>query len=416
MKNSIRRLDSSSLSIPHFYGGEGLFFVSYSVFLLYMIFCTSFYLIYIDNLWKPVFVMCIGLLAVYELVKEKVSWKNVLIISVICLLIINIIRITGGREQLSIACLLLYMYSARDISFRKIARITMAISIFALAVIVLSAYIGIIPNYIAAGDRKREYLGFLYALYSSTLLSNITLLWVYLKKEKMTFLGTVLWGGVNLFFFIKTNSRLCFCLTILMLVIGLLLKKGRGFLWRRKLICCVMVFSFNIVAILSYWITKKYNSLIGWQYRLNKALGSRLSLGQESLRQIGISWFGIKGIKWVGNGLNKYGETSKEAYLFVDNYYIQVMQRFGLVFLILTLIVLTYAAYKAYRCKDMYLLCIFSLLAVHFMVDNLYMYMQYNAFWILVGIIIFSKRNRVSLSINSYRNSKTKYTECNELL
>jgi len=95
----------------------------------------------------------------------------------------------------------------------------------------------------------------------------------------------------------------------------------------------------------------------------------------------------------VGNGLNIFGEKSNESYLYVDNYYIQIMQRFGYVFLIIVLLVLTYACYRAYKNRDVYLLTIFCIIAIHYIIDNLYMYLQFNTFWLAVGGLAFSRQS-----------------------
>ncbi len=391
---SLRKFSIKRLSLPEIEPKEWAFFLSYSIILLYMIFSVSFFLIHIQSFWKPMFLLCMALLVASELIQNGMTWKNLLQIGIIAILFVNLMRIAGGMSQNSIAGLMVYMYCARKISFRKIAKVTLILSGVALAIIVGSAYSGIIQNYISDDSRKRVYLGFLYALNGPTIMSNITLLWIYLKKEKMTLTGAMVYGLLNFFFYRQTDSRLCFFLTLLMILIGLFLRRRKDFLLKRKMICWGMVFSFAIAALVSYQLTVHYDPSVAWQASLDKALGRRLSLGQESLDQIGVSWFGIEGIQWVGNGLNMYGETSNETYLYVDNYFIQVMQRFGIVFLLIVIAFLTFAAYKSYRKQDAYLLCILVVLAGHFMLDNLYMYLQYNTFWFATGLLVFSRQKQ----------------------
>ena len=73
-----------------------------------------------------------------------------------------------------------------------------------LAFVVFSSYAGIITNYVAKSGRRREYLGFLYALNASTLMSNITLLWIWLKKEKLTLSSAAVLAVINFFLFPMT--------------------------------------------------------------------------------------------------------------------------------------------------------------------------------------------------------------------
>ncbi len=389
-KNRIPFLEIHKPRIPKFEGAELIFFVSYTVYLVYMILSVSFFYRYIASVWKPVFVLCIGLLGLYELVRNGLTMKNILTVGVIILLFVNIVRVGQGVSQNAVAAVLFYMFCARKISFRKISRITIWISGFLLAVIVISSYAGIIPNYVGEGDRRREYLGFLYALYGPSLMSNITCLWVYRKKEKLTVPGALVLAVINYLLFRKTDARLCFLLTMMTLFFGLLLRKHGSFVLRRKLICYVMVFSFILACALSFALTLNYQPSVSWMAKMNSIFGSRLSLGKESLTSIGVSPFGNPGIKWVGNGLNMYGEKSTDTYLYVDSYYIQVTQRFGYVFMGLILLVSTLAAYRAYKRKDIYMLSVLFLLAVRFMIDDLYMYLHYNTIWLAAGMLVFS--------------------------
>lgn len=388
-----------NIAIPKIDLKEMPFFISYMICLLYTILSTTLFYQYINSLWKPVFIFCVGLLAVYEIAKRGVNWKNILSIGVIFLLFVNIVRIGQGMTQNAIAILMFYLFCARDISFKKISWYTILVSSISLIFIVGSSYLGIIKNYnyVGTNERHREFLGFLYALFGPTIMSNITLLWLYEKKEKITVKGAILFTALNLLFYIKTDSRLCFYLTVLILVFGLFLRKHSGFVLRRKLICYGMILSFVLAAILSYVMTISYDKSMPWMASLNSALGGRLSLGKESIISYGIKPFGVEGIIWVGNALDMYGKQINESYLVVDNYYIQVMQRFGYIYLMIILAFLTYACYRTYKKRDIYLLSIFCLIAIHSIFDNLYMYMHYNTFWLAAGIAAFSRGKRAKI-------------------
>ena len=79
------------------------------------------------------------------------------------------------------AVVLLFFYSARNISFDRIAKVSVILTCALLAIIVASAKMGIIENYVMdkMTIRPREFLGFKYALFPSAFLSNIVLLELY---------------------------------------------------------------------------------------------------------------------------------------------------------------------------------------------------------------------------------------------
>lgn len=390
MKTSIKK---KRIEIPIIKGNEVFFFLSYFIFLTYMTLTNTFYLQYINKFWKPVFFGCLVLLFVHEIMSNEISLKSLFQLLGVFSVFVILLRIAGGYAQASVAWTILYLFCSRRMSFRTIAIYTGIISLALLIFIIGSAYSGIIRNYVftGSGKRIRECLGFLYPLYASSLFSNITLLWIYCKKEKITVSGIVLFALGNYLLYQKTDSRLCFYLTILMLAIGIFLKYNKEHIKKCKFLCSLMILSFILTFLISFAVTINYNPSVRWMNQLNSMLGRRLALGQESLDEFGVRLFGIKGIQWTGNSLNMYGERSNETYLYVDNYYIQMMQRFGIFFLAVVLLFLTYAAYRSYKQNDIYLLLIFSLLAVHFMIDNLYMYLHYNTFWFAAGILVFSR-------------------------
>ena len=368
------------------------FFISYVVFLLYMIFSTTFfYASYAHILkWRYVLAFCACLLAIYEFLRNGLTVKTFFAFIVVMLFTYNTLRISKGLSQNAIAAVLLYTFCARNISFSKISRITMIVTSVALAFIVISSYIGIIPNYVFSEERNRESLGFLYVLYAPALLSNITFLWIYNKKNKMSIKGVAVFFLLNLFFFEKTDARLCFWQTVFLLVFGLLFRKHEQAMLRRKVLCGGMILSFVLSTCISYLLTIWYNPSVRWMDSLNKMIESRMAYGQQSLNQNGLSAFGMKGIQWIGHGLNMHGEKAEGIYSYVDCYYIQLAQRFGYLFLILILVFMTIACYRAYRNGDVYLLMIFVIIAVHSILDNLYMYLQYNTFWFAAGMLVLA--------------------------
>lgn len=383
---------------------EVLFFISYAIFLSYMILSTSFFLVYLNKLWKPVYIICILLLTLYEISENRLSIRCIPYIIVTCLIIVNIMITAKGIEQNAVACLILYCFCARNVSFRKIAKVTIIITGICLALVICSAYLGVITNYISIkGQRRREFLGFRYALFLPSLMSNISFLWIYLKKNKLRFLEVVLLFSLNLFIYLKCDGRLCFYQTVLMLVVAIIYKRWGDFFLKRKFLCWLMVASFLIAGVISIGMTIRYDPSVAWQFKMNSMLENRLSMGQQSLAQIGFGAFGIKDIQWVGAGLDMYGEVGEGAYFCVDCWYVQVLQRFGWLTVAVAVLFMMVATKKAYKNKDIYLLTIFCMIALHFVLDDLPMYLHYNTFWLAAGILVFPSHKRV---VNEYLGNK----------
>ena len=152
--------------------------------------------------------------------------------------------------------------------------------------------------------------------------------------------------------------------------------------------------TFIVNAIISFWVSFTYlnsgysfiNDLL---FKVNHMLGGRLYLANKSLNLYG---FGLLGrpVEWYGNGLTVEGIRNYQTYyLYVDNLYVQVLQRFGLLILGLMLSVLTLTLSKVIKKRQWVLAFILIMMSFHSMIDDLNFYLHYNIFWVLVGTLIY---------------------------
>ena len=80
----------------------------------------------------------------------------------------------------------------------------------------------------------------------------------------------------------------------------------------------------------------RYDAGIEWMRLINEVFNNRLKFGNRSLILYGISMFGKKNMEWIGNGLDSAGNKSAKTYLWVDNFYISILQRFGIFLTVIT--------------------------------------------------------------------------------
>ena len=156
----------------------------------------------------------------------------------------------------------------------------------------------------------------------------------------------------------------------------------------------VFKLTFIVNAIISFWITINYlgsnNSFVNsFLFKLNQMLGGRLYLANKSLELFGFGLFG-KPVEWNGNGLTVEGVRNYQTYLYVDNLYIQVLQKFGLLVLVLMVTLLTLTLSKAIKKNQWIIAFILIVMSFQSMIDDLNLYLHYNIFWILIGSLIYS--------------------------
>ena len=370
---------------------EKAFFCALILYLVTAFLSTSFYASYVFGGARIARLVCVFLLVVGELSDFEFS-KETLVKAAFCILLYGIAAYHDGALS-DPALVFVFVFCGRNISFDKIAKVCLFTSSFLLGFIIISSYVGIIRNYVENYDgRYREYLGFLYSLYPAAHMSNITSLTIYLKRKSIDWKAVSVLLLANIWIFAKTNSRLSFGLSILTICLALVFQYVPKVL-NNKMLQRGMKIVFVVSSCTSLVCTLLYSEKNIILQKLNTFLGNRLYFGKRSLFQFGVSFLGKSNIEWVGNGLDKNGIEPVGESLYVDNLYIQVMQKFGISFVVLVLILLTTAMIKIVEQKKYILAFILTMIAIHCIIDDLFMAISYNPFWIAAGAVLMSAEN-----------------------
>ena len=369
---------------------ELLFYGSYSVFLFFSVLMSSLYFKYFASLYKPMVVVCAVLLLCKEVLCRAINRRTIWGIAILYLLAAHIIYRGSGVIQVSFAASFLFAFGARNIDFRRICKCSLVIMSLLLIFVIASSMAGIIQNYrTETMIRTREYLGFRYALYAPTIFANIVFLYIYLRGDRLKLIEAAIMFAIFLYLYKKTDARLTFALSSLTLVLALLYKRYKRFFLQRKTIPALMTTAFIVACLLSVVLTYNYNPNSNWMNRVNAFLGNRLELGQTSLSRFGAGFFGSSNIEWIGNGLDPNGQKSIEEYLYVDNMYVQILQRYGVIFLVAYVALGTLTMIRCYLRRDYLMLLLLTMLAGHGIIDDLILYLQYNTFILMFGIAVF---------------------------
>lgn len=372
-----------------FLAGDILFFISYGLFLGISLLSTSFFYEYfmgIPHMWIQI--LCVVLLIIYELRSSGLREQNWIGLLISVALTGIAFRVSPASTQRQTVLMFAYIYCARRIPFAKIARFSLDLSIALVSVIVLCGYFGIIDNIAAAkGNRVREYLGFRYALFLPGILLNMTALWIYLRKDKVTVSGALAWAVVNWVVYYKTDSRISFVIAEGLLLAALVMRFWPKIVDKLKPLWWLAVSSFALCGTFSLIMTLSYDNSLTWMRRLNSMLESRLRLGHRSLEDYGVYFFGQQ-IEWLGNGLDAHGNAAQGIYTYVDCLYVKILQRYGIVFAVAMAVLMTWAMYQLYKRKEYHILLISASVAVHCVLDDLSFTLHYNTFWIAMGLAL----------------------------
>lgn len=369
---------------------EQLFLLTYSIYMVFSLLVNTFYYRYISGTYKYVLLFCIIMLLLQELGNRRMT-KVALAGFVVLYAVVMLIMVrASGEMQRSFACVFAFAVGARNIEFKKIARITIFITVLMMLLTIGGALAGIITNYFEQStDRNRYYLGYLYSLYGPAYFLNVTLLSIYVKNTRIKLWVLALLAVATYWLYMKTNSRLSFYLSLISLFIGLINKLGKGWVQRLKVIPVLLIPSYIVSFFVSLLSSIYYNPSVSWQYRLNNLFGGRLNLSRLSLLRYGVSLFGNSNIDWVGHGLDEFGHRNMAEYSYVDSLYLQFLQRYGIIFVVFFLLATTFMMIMCYRKRDYLLEIILAIIAFHGIVDNLVLYLHYNTFWLLIGSMLF---------------------------
>lgn len=378
------------VKIPTIKNNERLFFISYILFLSFSIMTHSFYYRYIIFLYKPIIITCMLMIVMQELANKKLSIKafaGALVFSIVAIFVV----IRGeGFYQMAFGCTFIFSFAARNIKFEKICSVTVIVTMVLLSFIILSMIAGLLPNYhFVSSNRSRYYLGFRYALNGPSLLFNSILLITYLKGSKIKLLHIIILYISAFFLYKATDARLSYYLSAICLIVAAINKFRRSESKKIEKFSSLLVPIFIVCCILSIWISVSYNPNVAWMAQLNELLGYRLRLAQISILLYGIRLFGSSNIEWIGNGLDGNGQKLSGTYSYVDNMYVQLVQRYGIIFLIVFIVFITILMYQLFKKKQYLLLILLSLRAFHGIVDDGGLYLHFNTFWILFGPAIF---------------------------
>ena len=372
------KIDRSSLN-------DWLVYCGVSLYIVVSILTTTFFSRYIPgSLYHLASILSISLIFLHNILTIKKGIGALGAIFTLGIMSLLIYTSIGSFQTYIYSLTIIFLL--RDFDFNKLVRIVLPVVVVILAFVILSSKIGIVPDYVEiSATRTRHYLGFRYSLYPSTVMLNIVGLYIYIKQENITYKSLLLLLVSVLWIYLQTNSRLTTLSSIVLLTLGILLKRFPKLLTRIRYLLIFLIPSYIFAAVASYIVAGKYTSAGSGLRAVDNFLGGRIYLASKSLYIYGFDWLG-KNIQWVGNGLNADGQRSTMSYLYVDNMYIQVLQKYGLLYLIIFVTLLTLTLFILYKQRQYLLLLILSILAAHAMIDDLTFNLHYNFFLVLLAL------------------------------
>lgn len=367
--------------------GEILFFIAYILWLSYSVVKLTYFkdllpVSFIYEIVKIATVILLGLKLWYE---KEYSKKEIIGFFISFLLFFIALRVS--KEVFAYG--ILFIYSARNICFNKILKVTILIQGLFLAFTILCSQIGIIPDEMwHESDRYRHGLGFTHCLLGSHLILFITLAYICLRK-RITWLEG---GGLlllNQYIAFLTDSRTNKILSVFVIIVAFLFGYCGKKIIELKIFNIGMKYFGTAFFLLSLLGTAFFKvDLLIWE-RLNAKLNGRLFFGHQAIEQYGFSILGRQ-IKWIGSSTVQ--KNPNLIYNYVDNAYLQTTLNYGLIWGILICIALYYAGKLACKNKN-YMLCLALVtVGIHGLINPQLFELAYNPFLLFLGQACFGEK------------------------
>lgn len=309
---------------------------------------------------------------------------------VIGLLILALFAYIANRnESATVAAGYLLIFAARDMDYKKIFRCAIVTTIVGIFVIYYASMQGFITyGTWMEGTTVRHAFGFIYPLVIPAYLLNIGMMTFAVREEKIAW-----WQICTLFIFTVLTYRWCKAdlssgLMVVLLAAMVVVRcwpeiiDSQQAFW--KYTDKLSGWIFPMAMVVSMLLTGFYNSDNPWMKSLNELTGRRLDLPYSALQKYGIKLWG-QAMWFVGSGLDSYGNVVSGQYDYVDNAYINLLIRYGLIFIVVSLIIIVITMEYCRLQHMRIILWMFCLMAVHGLLEDKVQTVYFNSLLLLIG-------------------------------
>ncbi|MDO4169121.1 MAG: hypothetical protein Q4D45_04395 [Lachnospiraceae bacterium] len=324
------------------------------------------------------------ILIIFKMIYDKISLRELLSICIM-ILILGFNSIFSGRM---LFMTFIFIYGMKGVKFEKIARIMLIWLVMSFFIIVIGSQSGVIDNwgYGLAEKRPRYAIGYFYPSHATSALFYLTILFCYVKKEKLKLWHVFLLEIINIWQYMQTNSRTGTAL-ITIALITFYFSKFVKINMSKGIIGFCFKYSFPVCAILSVFCCIFYHkfSILG---KINDFVTNRIALGHDGILNYGIHLHGQQ-IKWIGNGgLGYLTNQLNCSYNYVDCSYVKILLECGLIVWLIVICGFTVSSILAVQNNDKYMAVSLMFVAGYCIIEPRLIELGFNPFVLVLANLI----------------------------
>ncbi|KRL87446.1 hypothetical protein [Ligilactobacillus apodemi] len=363
---------------------ENLFCGAFFVWCLYMaLFITTNYSAKLGGMLQYIMVaFAIGIIIIKELFTlSEIKEYSFFRFSLMILFLLVVIKIMGHSYGTIFLSSMLFVISARDVSFDKILKAFIWVVLILFLLTIVGSKIGLVSSmYSAQNGRYRNSLGFSYVSFPSQYAFFFTAACLALKKKSISY-----WSLIGLLIldvyiyknavtsspFVLSMALLGYTFVVKILKTNIMVK----FTFTRAIATC----TFILAPLCLWWLC--FKAPLALFTEVDKFVNNRLQLSVDGIKNFGVSLFGQK-ISFIT--LDSVGRFSSN-YNYIDSSYFQNLVVNGIVFTAFIIFLFTYVAYKSVHYRNDILAVVLIALSIHAMFDPQLVVLWYSPFAMLLS-------------------------------
>ena len=378
------RLDHEGIRVSF---GEILFFTGLVLWLIqFYISRTIFLELFGDKILTVTRYFCMLIFFVKIVLTETTLHKRAAAVFITAAAVFIVVQenINTGMPLIQV---LLLVYGARNISFRRICKVSLVSCLILWLIPILTYTVGYHElERSEINGRVREYLNFVFVTFGAINFMNILFCTFYVftepdragKNGGIAQRRTVPWpliilmSAVTVWLYMVTDTSLPFAICMLFIAMYVVIVKFRIPFIRNNVPCRILAVTFfPLAAFITYYVSSIYDSKVKWMSKLNKFTHKRVAYSKQGLDTYGLHLFGTQ--------IKENTDSTKGAYFYLDSAYIKDMIYFGLIVFIMILVFYTIILYASVVENDRTLAIWMISIALYSMFNNLLLLPAENA-------------------------------------
>ena len=377
---------------------EKIYLFTLFVWVLFASLVTTTYFVRLDG-FLALYRMLLYFTLVMITIKELINLPNTINyfrfhlkeLLVFLLFTMTMLIVSKNRDGLPDINVLLLVFSARDIEFKKLLGTFSLATFSVLIVTILASKMGIISNMLMSAEGGYRYsLGFNYVSFASQRMFFALCSYLMFRGKKISYLELLALLMSTIYMYQQTSTTSPLYLSLLILTYALFSLKLFKFDFIDSNVITTNIAKYAFILALAITLYFCFYSTGDLFYLINQFTHNRLRLSVEGFRNFGVSLLG-RPISFTT--MDIFGNYASN-YNFIDSSFVQLLVIDGLAVSVFMLAALTRVMnYFVVNKKDIILACL-GVMVIHGMFDPQMLVLRYSPLILLISRLFVMKTDK----------------------